>query len=737
MSQRLCLMKRLIFLAVLFLATLFGTIAATSVATAQNTFDVLIQAGHEGRTTGNTGATGSLGNEIDWTPIVADEATRILTEAGVSVARVNADEIEGRTYQVNNAVFIHFEGNPTNPCGVGASVGYNNNSDKPAAEVWKTLYDRYWPYEFGPDNSTPNLRDYYGYKSTNTSDAEMVLEMGSIGCLEQAKWLQPRLKWQGALIAHFLSQRTGKGNIPDPGPFENQPTTPPTTTPPPTTPPVQGPTPPSNLYQLHDNGWIWEYTGTPCSGESCPGWQPLDKNPKAIGIVAAGQKLYQLHDDRSIWQYTGTPCIGDSCPSWQPLDKNSKTTAIAAAGDKLYQLHNDGWIWEYTGTPCNGGSCPGWQPLDKNSRTRAIAAAGDKLYQLHNDGWIWEYTGTPCIGDSCTGWQPLDKNPKAIAIAATGNKLFQLHDGGLIWEYTGTPCNGDSCTGWQPLDKNPKTIAIIAGNDKLYQLHDGGLIWEYTGTPCSGDSCPGWQPLDKNPKAIAIAAAGNKLYQLHDNGWIWEYTRTPCNGDSCTGWQPLDKNPKTKAIAGTKWRVFNLPSEFGSFNPITEKSRENVTPDFLRKVFDISEKLDTVPEYLMAVMAFETGGSYSPSVKSAGGSGAVGLIQFLPETAQELGTTTAQLASLTAIQQLDYVEQYFLKYKGRLTRLEDVYMAVFTPLGIGKSPEYALYRRGTKEYEQNIGLDTNKNGVITVGEATNRVREKLPGAELFAGNRVA
>lgn len=75
--------------------------------------------------------------------------------------------------------------------------------------------------------------------------------------------------------------------------------------------------------------------------------------------------------------------------------------------------------------------------------------------------------------------------------------------------------------------------------------------------------------------------------------------------------------------------------------------------------------------------------------------------------------------------------------KGRLTRLEDVYMAVFVPDGVGESPEYALYLRGTQAYEQNIGLDTNKDGAITVGEATNRVREKLPGAELFAGNRVA
>ena len=30
--------------------------------------DIFIQAGYEGRTSGNTGSSGPLGNEIDWTP---------------------------------------------------------------------------------------------------------------------------------------------------------------------------------------------------------------------------------------------------------------------------------------------------------------------------------------------------------------------------------------------------------------------------------------------------------------------------------------------------------------------------------------------------------------------------------------------------------------------------------------------------------------------------------------------
>ncbi len=40
--------------------------------------DVYIQAGHEGRLVGNTGSVSVYGREIDWTRIVADEATRIL-----------------------------------------------------------------------------------------------------------------------------------------------------------------------------------------------------------------------------------------------------------------------------------------------------------------------------------------------------------------------------------------------------------------------------------------------------------------------------------------------------------------------------------------------------------------------------------------------------------------------------------------------------------------------------------
>lgn len=46
-----------------------------------------------------------------------------------------------------------------------------------------------------------------------------------------------------------------------------------------------------SLYQLHRDGKIWRYTGQPCSGASCPGWQMLDNNPRTVAIAAGGPEI--------------------------------------------------------------------------------------------------------------------------------------------------------------------------------------------------------------------------------------------------------------------------------------------------------------------------------------------------------------------------------------------------------------------------------------------------------------
>jgi hypothetical protein len=305
------------------------------------------------------------------------------------------------------------------------------------------------------------------------------------------------------------------------------------------------------LVQLHNDGWIWRYTGTECDKTYCPGWQRLDNNANTAEIAAAGSQVYQRHKDGTIWRSTGVPCQGDNCPGWQMIDNNPASAAIAAGGTQLYQRHTDGQIWRYVGRPCEATKCPGWQQLDRNPATIAIAATATTLFQLHKDGKIWRYTGAPCTAAACPGWQLVDANPSTTAIATAANQLFQRHKSGAIWRYTGTPCTGATpvCQGWQQLDNNPATASIVAGGNQLYQRHTNGQIWRHTGLPCNGTTCTGWERLDNNPATQEIVAASGHLYQRHSNGRIWRYVGPACTGDSCPGWRELDNNPKTVRIA--------------------------------------------------------------------------------------------------------------------------------------------------------------------------------------------
>lgn len=154
--------------------------------------EVYIQAGHEGRTRGAAGTSSKFGREIDWTPIVADEATRVLRNAGISVIRSKA---ERRKYSiVDLALSIHFDGSAT-ACASGASIGYDDKTDKTAADEWKRMFGKVFKYRWHRDNFTNNLRNYYNFKYTITSDAELVLELGDITCPHQAKWMKPNLKY--------------------------------------------------------------------------------------------------------------------------------------------------------------------------------------------------------------------------------------------------------------------------------------------------------------------------------------------------------------------------------------------------------------------------------------------------------------------------------------------------------------------------------------------------------------
>lgn len=171
--------------------------------------DVLLSAGHQGRPQScpyfpmhkcNLGAAG----ERERTPLVVEEAARVLRAQGVSVIVEPADF--AGNFDVKDAVFVHFDGSAT-PCASGASIGYHRPQDQDAANAWRALYSKYWKFRFQPDNFTTNLRNYYGFRQVNASDAALVLEFGELSCPSQFAWLAPRVEWSGQLVAEFLLAR--------------------------------------------------------------------------------------------------------------------------------------------------------------------------------------------------------------------------------------------------------------------------------------------------------------------------------------------------------------------------------------------------------------------------------------------------------------------------------------------------------------------------------------------------
>jgi hypothetical protein len=151
---------------------------------------------------------------------------------------------------------------------------------------------------------------------------------------------------------------------------------------------------------------------------------------------------------------------------------------------------------------------------------------------------------------------------------------------------------------------------------------------------------------------------------------------------------------------------------------------KKVSGPFKAKVIKISDKLGCDPSHLMSAMAFETGETFSPSIVNKQ-SGATGLIQFMKATAKGLGTTTAELAAMSDVDQLDFVEKHLKPFKNRMSTVSDVYMTILFPKAVGKPEAFVLFKSPTKAFKQNKGLDVNKDSQVTKAEAAAKVHAKL------------
>lgn len=149
-----------------------------------------------------------------------------------------------------------------------------------------------------------------------------------------------------------------------------------------------------------------------------------------------------------------------------------------------------------------------------------------------------------------------------------------------------------------------------------------------------------------------------------------------------------------------------------------------VSDTFRQRVAWIGQQLDFDPSWLMSVMAFESGGTFSSGIRNPV-SGFTGLIQFGPSAAAQVGSSEAELASMSPEDQLNYVYKYLSPYSGRIASLADLYMVVLWPAAVGKPSNYVLFASPSIAYTQNRGLDSNGDGSVTKSEAASPVQLKL------------
>lgn len=133
-------------------------------------------------------------------------------------------------------------------------------------------------------------------------------------------------------------------------------------------------------------------------------------------------------------------------------------------------------------------------------------------------------------------------------------------------------------------------------------------------------------------------------------------------------------------------------------------------PDFRAKVNSIANTIGANPNDLMNIMKFESG--LDPSEKNPD-SDATGLIQFMPTTARDLGTTIEQLADMDGIEQLDYVKKYF-RGSGPYKSGTDLYLKVFYPYAIRQNDDYVIGSEDSQKWAEKVAAD---NPSFLVGDS--------------------
>lgn len=163
--------------------------------------------------------------------------------------------------------------------------------------------------------------------------------------------------------------------------------------------------------------------------------------------------------------------------------------------------------------------------------------------------------------------------------------------------------------------------------------------------------------------------------------------------------------------------------------------KTKLTFEKLQAVTDVANRLGVNPNWLLAVMYFETAKTFNPAKTNSIGS--VGLIQFTRDKAGVQYKTIngkkyylSDLAKMNFVQQMAIVEQYYkevISITGSTpASFVDTYLVTFFPNAINQNDDYVFQTKGLSASliaKQNPIFDPNKDNKVTKSEVTNMFRK--------------
>jgi len=167
--------------------------------------DVVIQMGHVARRRGFTGTSGWGHTEQEFVRSVGARLNAALRNSGFKSELIGADDPvpDSRVFMA-----LHQDGS-TSSAARGASVGYPDGAGgERIAQLWKAYYAKAgWPSGFRPDNYTPGLRRYYGFRRSS-ADAKFLIEHGFATNQHDQRWMWDHLDEIALVglrtVTHFL-----------------------------------------------------------------------------------------------------------------------------------------------------------------------------------------------------------------------------------------------------------------------------------------------------------------------------------------------------------------------------------------------------------------------------------------------------------------------------------------------------------------------------------------------------